>query len=341
MGKGICISGNMAVDLTCHVERWPNQGELVHITRKIERSIGGAVCNTIMDIAKLDPGMHLVACGFAGHDEQGDFMLEELGKCKNIDLSAVQRNGETSISMVISNNEDKQRTFLQYAGGNADFSEKHIDIDRLDVDIFHIGYILMLKTLDEEDPEYGTRMARLLKQVQGKGIKTSVDVISESGNRFRKIVVPALKYTDYCIINEIEAAKTTGIRLRNDRGGLLEKNIPEALEALLDLGVTTWAIIHSPEAGFGMTADKTFHRQESLNLPPGYIAGTVGAGDAFCAGVLYAAEKNLPIGQALKIGTCSAAASLSCSNASDGLRPIGDVLKLYEKYGVKQEGEGV
>lgn len=335
MGKGICISGNMAVDITYHVERWPNQGELVHITDKVERSTGGAVCNTITDIAKLDPTMRLVACGFAGHDEQGDFMLNELGKCKNIDLSKVQRNGETSISIVISNDEDKQRTFLQYAGGNAEFSEQHIDLDHLDVDIFHIGYILMLNTLDEEDPEYGTKMARLLKHVQEKGIKTSIDVVTESGNRFRKLVVPALKYTDYCVINEIEAGKTTGILLRDENGHLLEENMPKALKALFDLGVSTWAIIHCPEAGFGMTADGAFYKQKSIPIPKGYIAGTVGAGDAFCAGILYSAEKQLPIEQALKIGTASATASLSCNNASDGVRTVEEVMKLYDKYGSK------
>ena len=79
-----------------------------------------------------------------------------------------------------------------------------------DAELLHIGYILLLDALDEADAEYGTRMARLLHDAQQHGIKTSIDVVSESGDRFRRLVPPALRYTDYCIINEVEAQESTG-----------------------------------------------------------------------------------------------------------------------------------
>lgn len=332
MKKGICIAGNMAVDLTYHVARWPKQGELVHITKPVERSTGGAVCNTIMDLARLDASLPLVVSGFAGHDEQGDYLCAELGRYANIDLSQVRRNGETSVSIVISNDEGKERTFLQYAGGNADYCQEHIELSALNVEIFHIGYLLMLPALDAPDAEFGTKMARLLHQVQAQGIKTSIDVISEAGDRFRTIVAPALRYTDYCVINELEAEKTTGVALRAEDGRLLEENLPAALRALRALGVSTWAVIHCPEGGFGMGEDGVLHRQKSLTLPKGYIAGTVGAGDAFCAGVLYAAQQHKTLPQALRLAVCTAAASLSCSNASDGVGPVDAVMQLYDQY---------
>ena len=62
------------------------------------------MCNTITDLARLDPELHLVASGFAGHDAEGDYMLQELGKYPNIDLSMVRRNGRTSFTVVMSNN---------------------------------------------------------------------------------------------------------------------------------------------------------------------------------------------------------------------------------------------
>ena len=67
-------------------------------------------------------------------------------------------------------------------------------------------------------------------------------------------------------------------------------------------------------------------------LPKGYIKGTVGAGDAFCAGILYAAETGMPMDQALKLGACSAAASLSEVSASDGVKTAAECLALYEQY---------
>ena len=333
MRKGICCAGNIIVDITYPIATWPKQNELTHITEGITNSTGGSVCNTITDLARLDPTMHLVASGFAGHDAEGDFVMAELGKYPNIDLSMVKRDGRTSFTAVMSNNQTKERTFFVHAGANAYYGEDNIDWDKLDVNIFHIGYILLLPYLDQPDDEFGTKMARLLNRAQKMGMKTSIDVVSESGDRFCKLVPPALKYTDYCVINELEAQQTTGITLRDEDGKLHTENMPAALTKLKELGVSTWAVIHCPEIGCGIDENGVYHSFPSLKLPKGYIQGTVGAGDAFCAGVLYAAEKQLPMDQALKLGACSAAASLSAVSASDGVKTAEEVLKLYDLYG--------
>lgn len=333
MNKGICCAGNMIVDITYPIETWPKQSELTHITEGIQSSTGGSVCNTITDIARLDPSLPLYASGFAGHDSEGDFIMEEMGRYPNIDLSMVKRDGRTSFTAVMSNNQTKERTFFQHAGANAYYGEEHIDWDELNVDIFHIGYILLLPHLDEPDDEYGTKMARLLHRVQKMGIKTSIDVVSESGDRFAKLVKPALKYSNYCVINELEAMQTTGVQLRDDDGTLHVENMPVALQKLKELGVTDWAVIHCPEVGCGIDAEGNYFEVPSLKLPKGYIKGTVGAGDAFCAAILYAAYREMPLGEALKLAACTAAASLSEVSASDGVKTVEEVLKLHELYG--------
>ena len=322
----------MIVDITYPIETWPNQNELTHITEGIQSSTGGSVCNTITDLARLDPKLRLVASGFAGHDAEGDFILQEMRKYPNIDLSMVKRDGRTSFTAVMSNNQTKERTFFQHAGANAYYCEEHIDWDKLDVDIFHIGYILLLPALDAADNEYGTKMARLLHRAQMQGMKTSIDVVSESGDRFARLVTPALKYSDYCIINELEAQQTTGITLRDENGKLHTENMPLALQKLKELGVSTWAVIHCPEVGCGIDENGKYWEVPSLKLPKGYIKGTVGAGDAFCAGILYAAEMDMPMETALKLGACAAAASLREVNASDGVTSCQEVLKLYDIY---------
>ena len=333
MNKGICCAGNMIVDITYPIETWPNQSELSHITEGIQSSTGGSVCNTITDLARLDPTLPLVASGFAGHDAEGEFVLRELGKYPNIDLGMVKRDGRTSFTAVMSNNKTKERTFFVHAGANAGYGEEQIDWDKLDVDIFHIGYILLLPHLDEPDEEYGTKMARLLHRAQKQGMKTSIDVVSETGDRFVRLVKPALKYSDYCVINELEAQQTTGITLRDADGKLIMANMKPALEKLKEFGVKEWAVIHCPEVGCGIDEKGDYYEVPSLKLPVGYIKGTVGAGDAFCAGILYAAYKEIPMADALKLGACSAAASLSEVSASDGVKTAEEVLKLHEIYG--------
>ena len=332
MRKGICCAGNMIVDITYPIETWPKQNELTHITEGIQNSTGGSVCNTITDLARLDPSLPLYASGFAGYDAEGEFVLQEMGKYPNIDISMVKRDGRTSFTMVMSNNQTKERTFFQHAGANAYYCEEHIDLDALDVDIFHIGYILLLPALDAEDDEYGTKMARLLHNIQKKGIKTSIDVVSETGDRFAKLVTPALKYTNYCIINELEAQQTTGVVLRSADGTLHTENMPAALNKLKELGVADWAVIHCPEIGCGIDEKGEYYAVPSLKLPDGWIKGTVGAGDAFCAGVLYAAEMGWTMTEALKMGACTAAASLNAVSASDGVRSAAEVLKLYDRF---------
>lgn len=333
MRNGICCAGNMIVDITYPIETWPRQNELTHITEGIQSSTGGSVCNTITDLARLDPTLPLIASGFAGHDAEGDFILREMAKYPNIDLSMVRRDGRTSFTAVMSNNQTKERTFFQHAGANAYYGEEHIDWERLNVKIFHIGYILLLPALDAPDEEYGTKMARLLHRAQQAGMKTSIDVVSEAGERFAKLVTPALRYADYCVINELEAQQTTGILLREENGTLHPENMDAALHRLKELGVSTWAVIHCPELGCGLDEDGVYYEVPSLKLPPDWIRGTVGAGDAFCAGILYSAEKQLPMEQALKLAACSAAASLHEISASDGVRSAKEVLGLYTIYG--------
>lgn len=331
MSKGICVAGNMIVDIIYPTQGWPEQGQLVHILDGISRATGGAVCNTIIDLAKLDENMPLYALGRIGKDAEGDLILEKLKEHSNIDVQNVIQEGASAITLVLSDIISKERTFFTYMGANAEFDVDDIDWDQLNCDILHIGYILLLNALDQEDLEYGSRMARLLCKAQQHGIKTSIDVVSEASDRFSRLVPPALKYTDYCIINEIEASQTTGIALRDENDKLIYDNLPKALNRMKEMGVSTWAVIHTPEGGFGIDENGNYIAMDSLHLPAGYIKGSVGAGDAFCAGVLCGAEQGETLENAIVLGIASAAASLSEANATDGMRSKAEVLELYRK----------
>lgn len=336
MKKGIAIAGNMIVDMLYPTNGLPRPGELVTITGDMSRSTGGCLCNDILDLAALDPSLPLTALGRVGDDEAGDYVLEKLRARPNIDLGQVKRGGTTSYTLVMDDAVRKQRSFFQCRGANADFCEDDIDWDALEADLLHVGYILLLDALDAPDAAYGTKLARLLHTAKGRGIRTSIDVVSEAGERFRHIVVPALKYTDYCIINELEAQATTGIELVNDAGALRRDNLPAALKKMKALGVSTWAVIHSPEGGFGLDEAGNYVAIDSLKLPEGYIKGTVGAGDAFCSGVLYAAWRDMDLTEAIELGTAAAACSLSQPGGTEGMRDCASAMALYRK--LRQEG---
>lgn len=327
--KGIAVAGNMIVDMLYPINGFPKIGELTTITGDMSRCTGGCLCNDIIDLAALDGELPLTALGRVGSDEAGDFVLEKLKQWKNINLEQVKRSGTTSYTLVMADEISKQRSFYQCRGANADFCEEDVNLDKLDVDIFHIGYILLLDALDAPDSEYGTCLARLLHKVQQKGIKTSVDVVTEAGERFQRIVSPALKYTDYCIINESEAQATTGIQLIDEGGELIYENFPDALRRMKEMGVSTWVVIHCPQGGFGLDEENNYIMVPGLKLPEGYIKGSVGAGDAFCSGVLYAAWKGQPLKEAIELGIAAASCSLSQPGATEGMRSCAEAMTLY------------
>ena len=329
--KGIAVAGNMIVDMLYPTYGMPKPGELVTVSGDVDKSTGGCLCNDIVDLAKLDPEMRLVAVGRTGDDEAGKYIMEKMREHKNIDLSHVKITGVSSFTLVMADEYSKQRTFYHCRGGNAALCEEDFDWDKLDVDLLHIGYILLLDTLDEEDPVYGTKMAKLLKSAQDHGIKTSIDVVSEASDRFRRLVSPALRYTDYCVINEVEASASTGIELRTEDGKLIKENMPEALRKMKELGVSTWAVIHCPEVGYGLDENDNLVEVPSIKLPAGWMKGTVGAGDAFCSGVLYGAWKGMDLKSAIEMGTASAVCSLSEPGATEGMRTAEEAMKVYNE----------
>jgi sugar/nucleoside kinase (ribokinase family) len=189
-----------------------------------------------------------------------------------------------------------------------------------------------LDALDGKDRKFGTRAAALLAAAQEAGLKTSVDTVSEDSDRFPEIVTPALKHVDYCILNEIEAGKTTGFKIRQVDGRLDTVALRHAAGALLQLGVRELVAIHFPEGGFARTRKGDDFWQPSLNLPPKSIAGTAGAGDAFCAGLLLGLHEEWDLARCLKTAVCVAAMSLSDPTCTRGVKSLNEALDLAKKH---------
>jgi len=329
MHRGIAVGGNLVADYVKLVDSYPKEGNLSTIL-DISQSVGGAVPNVLINLAKMAPDIPLEAIGMVGQDEAGDYLLDMLKKY-NIETKLIYRepSSGTSFTDVMTVKSTGIRTFFHYRGANQRLAPEHFDYSKINSSILHIGYALLLDTLDAPDPQYGTGMARTLAMAQEHGIKTSIDVVSENSNRFSKIVPHSLKYTDYCIINEVEASLTTQIPVRTDEGDLIIENLAKICKRLFEMGVKEWVVIHAPEGGFAQAEGGEFKVQPSLKLPDGYIKGTVGAGDAFCAGVLYCIYKGLSIDKALQIGVAAAACNLSAVNSIDGMKNIADVEHLF------------
>ena len=142
----------MIVDNLKKIDIYPGACNLTTI-RKTEMSLGGLVNNCIQDLAKIDSELPLKALGIVGDDAYGKFIFDNLGKYKNIDTSALKANGETSFTDVMYDSERRTRAYFQFRGSNADLCIDDFDFDKVTGDILHVGYILLLDALDEEDKE--------------------------------------------------------------------------------------------------------------------------------------------------------------------------------------------
>lgn len=334
--KGIVIAGNMLVDIVNIISKYPQKNMLVDIY-DVSKAVGGCVCNTIIDLAKINPDLFLAASGRIGDDDNGQYLLSEFRKY-GIDTTnvLVSKDAPTSFTSVMSEKETGERTFFHARGANSKFSIEDIDIDNLECEIFHIGYALLLDKMDSFDPEYGTVMAKTLAKVQSKGIKTSLDMVSSEVDNFAETVLPNFKYCDYVIINEIEACKVAGLEPRDDSGKLNVANLKAAMEKIMECGVKEKVVVHCVEAGFMLNADGKFTIVPSLELPKGYIKGSVGAGDAFAAGCLYGLYSGFSDEYILEFASGAAAMNLTEADSISGMKSQKEIEKLLKTYNRKE-----
>jgi len=332
--RGIACLGNLIVDVIKEIDAYPGLGNLSSIAG-VSYATGGLVPNCLLDLAKMDPSLPLAAVGLAGQDEYGERIVSTLGDA-GIDTRHVGRHPAlpTSFTDVMSLR-GGERSFFHYRGANAAFGPAYIPLDELSAELLHFGYILLLDALDAPDLHYGTVLARVLAGARARGFKTSIDVVSEQGGRFAQCVVPALRHADYCVINEVEAAGVTGIACRDAKGRLLPERMRPICEALHAIGVHAWTVVHCPEGSFAADG-RHYFRQPSLALPNEEIRGKTGAGDAFCAGVLYGAQQGMDLPRAMKLATAAAAASLTHADSSGGLRPVAELYHMMDHYGFEE-----
>lgn len=329
--KGILGGGNWIVDQVKLIDTYPPRESLANIRSQYQGS-GGAPFNVLLDLSKMGVEFPLAGAGFVGRDALGQYILDECGKNK-IDTKFLKTTkAPTSYTDVMTEEKDGRRTFFHLRGANAEWKGEGLDFKKTKAKIFHLGYLLLLDALDTKDAKFGTKGARLLAEAQAAGLKTSVDVVSEDSDRFASIVGPALKHTDYCILNEIEAGKSAGFKIRQPDGSLDTVGLRHAAGALLQQGASELIVIHFPEGAFARTRKGEDVWQASVKLPKKYVQGTAGAGDAFCAGVLFGLHEDWELTKSLELGVCAAAASLADPTCTGGMKPMDACLALGKKY---------
>ena len=319
---GILAAGTLLVDHVHLIDDWPEQGRLATILHT-ENATGGAVPNVLRTLARMKTGLPLAAAGLLGDDLDGEFIRQCLSD-DDIDCRWLQTAPHpTSMTQVMTNHRNGQRTFFHSHGSNAAFDSRVLSGLHSHHRILHLAYLLLLQQLEAADEEYSVVAARLFHQLQQQGYLTSLDLVSiDDPERAKRVVLPTLPYVDYLIINELEAATLTGQTLRMDNGKPDLIQIPHAAKSLLQHGVQRVVVIHCPEGTWAENCHGDSLFTPSYWIEPQEVAGTVGAGDAFCAGVLYGLHQEWDLRDTLQLGNACARFNLRSTNAIDGAAPL-------------------
>ncbi len=315
--KGIAVAGTILVDKLKEIDAYPECGQLVQI-RSMEKSVGGLVPNVAVDLKKIDPSLPVYGYGKVGRDEEGEYINEVLSSngvdTENIIFDDSEATSFTDVMSVIGG----QRTFFTYPGTSAAYGYDDIDFDSISAKILHLGYFLLLDKIDGGDGE------RILKTAQEKGVKTSIDLVSENSDRYN-LVIPCLKYTDYLIINELEAGKMAELEP-------LPENLEEIARRLMAMGVREKVIIHMKDRGVCLSKEG-FTLMPAYAATKEYIKGKTGAGDAFCSGALLGIYEDRTDFEILDLASMAAVASLRTADATSGIVTEEELKKLCSNLG--------
>ena len=319
MNSGIAVAGSILVDNINEISAYPKAGELTQI-KKVQKAVGGCVPNVAIDLKKINPDLTIKAVGKIGNDENGEFVKNTFTQ-NGVSVDFVKScSDKTSFTEVMSVS-GGQRTFFTHAGASAEFGVDDIDFENFKAEMLHLGYFLLLDKVDNGDG------LKILKKAKAQGIKTSIDLVSENSDRY-KVVIPCLPYTDNVIINETEAGRIADIEPTKE-------NLRAIAEKIRSYGVKERVIIHMPEVGVCLS-DEGFTVVPSFSLPDGYIKGTTGAGDAFCAGALLGIYEGKTDKEILEFASMAAVAALGAPDAIGGMKSADEIKELCKNLERKE-----
>lgn len=335
--KGILAGGNWIIDFIKMIDVYPNENALANIFHQ-NTSNGGAPFNVLKALHKMNFSFPLEGVGVIGNDENGEDILKH---CKEMEINTGQvkvLDGiSTSYTDVMTVCNSGKRTFFHYRGANAMLDEVDFNFSNSQAKIFHLGYLLLLDKLDKIGPDGLSGAAKVFEKAKEAGFITSADIVSEQSERYFEIISPSIPFIDILFINEFEAKMLTELEVYNEEGEVLISNVFEAAEAILYMGVLNWVIIHFPKGAIALNRSGQRIFQPSVNMPPEKVKGTVGAGDAFAAGVLAGIHEKWSMKRSLELGACVAAISLQDITASGGIQSWQACMKFGENLGYNND----
>jgi 5-dehydro-2-deoxygluconokinase len=282
--------------------------------RRFSRYLGGSSANMAVGLARLGAQVGIIGC--LGNDSLSEFLTGFL-KAERVDTSRVQTAPGYLPSLCLTEVSPPDR-FPQvfYRKDPADTRLLVTDEDLRYIDASRM-FITNGTSLCASPSREST--FRALERARKSGCRVVLDVdyrsMSWPGPEEAGLAVRlALPFVDVLIGNELELTIVTGAgSLEQAVDRLRRASVPMLVSKLGDKGTRVWT------------------GSESVFLAPYSVevVSTIGAGDGFASGFLYALSKDLPAVECLHYGNAAAAivvSRLSCSEAMPTLAEVQEIM---------------
>lgn len=327
--KGIVLAGTVILDIVHMVDRWPEQ-ESVSLVDRSEYGAGGPPHNAAAGLARLQAPFPVSLIGVVGNDSYGDIFCRQ-AEGYGLETSLIRRRpgAITSHTHVMTTTGTGRRTFFHQPGVNATLTAEELLPPHDDAKIFYLGSPGIARGLDESGAWSG-----ILKAARARGYLTALELVPVDATAIARLAPPLLPHADIVVINDSEANAVTGMAVTHD-GAWDWERASQACSRLLDMGVGDVAAIHHPAGAVARRKSGETACAAAVAVPPQEIVGTVGAGDAFFAGMLFGLHENWPLAQCLALGNAAAATSLHSATTSASIRPWAECLAYAQEKGLR------
>ncbi len=285
---------------------WPAEETLTQVLAS-RTDGGGPAHNVAMDLARLGAPFPIWGMGAVGDDAAGRLLLDSC-RARGVDASQLRTvaGAPTSYTDVMTVEATGKRTFFHLQGANALLRPDDFDFARTPARILHLGAPGVHRGLDQPSGDDANGWVTVLRRARRAGLETNLEMVSGPPAEMRALVEPCLPHLDSLIVNDYEAAALTGQEVVSG-GRTAARAARAAAVAILARGVRERVIVHFPEGCVAATADGRIVERPSLRVPPEFVRGANGAGDAFVAGVLYGVHEGWALDESLVLGLCAAA----------------------------------
>ncbi len=325
--SGVICAGNWIVDIVHDITRWPRESDLVRINSQ-SVSIGGGAANVMAALRKLKPDLPLDPIGVIGRDQYGQLITEH---CQQLGVETtamrVDDTAATAHTHVMSV-PGHTRTFFYQGGANDALGEGDIPdalLGRMSARIFYLGYLMLLGSLDRLDGPGPTGAAQVLARASARGMITCVDLVSVAHRDYAASVGRALPHIDFLLLNDIEAVYATGAPPPLENQVPANDQLADMADQLVKGGVRRAVILHTPRTSLWFPTGGQPIWADSAPLADDEIVSPLGAGDAFCAGLLLAIHENRSAQRCLALANATARASLRGLTASEAMPDMEDL----------------